>query len=205
MSQKLAIYFLGQGNGSRVLDAEHQPTHGSLRGWTVGRMAICDIAFSPARDPNYALVSKRHAFIAASRTLDETEGGTPLYCWTLMDCGDKTKGSTNGTYLSQGGGNPYRLQPGVPYKIQEGDRVQFGCKAAAVKLSYDIDETMGDDSDPPTGAKPKPVAPASAAEATGRTVADVAAIILTGPEGLDKRLWWLLLAAGTGLYLYLRP
>lgn len=206
MSPKLAVYFLSQSGHSRVLDIAHQPLHGSVRGWTVGRMATCDIAFSPARNPDYAMVSKRHAVIYAAPSYDTTEGGTELYDWTITDCGDKGIGSTNGTYLQQVGREPYRLQPGVPYQVKEGDRVQFGCKAASAKLSFDVDETIGPDSndDPPTGSKsPSAVAkPETTAEATGRTLADVVVVVLNGPPGVDSRLWWALLALGAVAYVY---
>lgn len=161
--QKLALYFLSQGESVRILDATQQPLHGSVHGWTLGRFTTCDIVFSIARNPDYGMVSKRHALILSTPREDTTEGGTKQWEWTVTDCGDKGKGSTNGTYLSHNNGYPYRLQPGIPYRIQEGDRIQFGCKAAAAKLSFDIDDTKsGDhDDDPPTGSGLKPL-PAAA-------------------------------------------
>jgi pSer/pThr/pTyr-binding forkhead associated (FHA) protein len=153
---KLAIYFLSQGS-SRVLDVEQQPARtgvksGVVTGWTVGRLPTCDIAWSPARNPDYAMVSKRHALIQATPSTDITEGGTRLYKWAIIDMGEGGRGSSNGTHLSSQGKPAYRLQPGIPYAIGEGDRIQFGCSAATVKVSFDIDETSsGLEDDPPTG------------------------------------------------------
>ena len=65
MTQKLALYFLGQGDGAtRVLESDHQPeytdTDGTLkRGWVIGRHAISAICFRNDR------VSKAHAVVTA--------------------------------------------------------------------------------------------------------------------------------------------
>jgi hypothetical protein len=204
---KLAIYFLSQGS-SRVLDVEQQPARtgaksGVVTGWTVGRLPTCDIAWSPARNPDYAMVSKRHALIQATPSTDVTEGGTRLYKWAIIDMGEGGRGSSNGTHLSSQGKPAYRLQPGIPYAIGEGDRIQFGCSAATVKVSFDIDETSsGLEDDPPTGLHHQGDE-ALHEQAQGRTVADVAMVILNGPEGIDKRLWWAMLAAIAILYAYL--
>ena len=191
MTQKLALYFLSQNSASRVLDAEHQPLRNGVNGWTIGRLPACDIAWSVARNPNYGMVSKRHAMITAAKMKDTTEGGTPLYRWELTDHGDSGQGSTNGTYLSEAGGKPYRIQPGVGYLLSEGDRIQFGCSDATVKCSFDIDETSGPlpDTDPATGMNAETHG-TSKKESTGRTLADVAVFVLTGPDDVDKRLWW---------------
>ena len=204
---KLAIYFLSQAS-QRVLDVAQQPARkrskgGVILGWTIGRYPSCDIAFSPSRNPAYGMVSKKHARIHAKPSLEQTEGGTALYNWYITDLGDTGGGSTNGTHLSKGNAAAYRLQAGVPYQIEEGDRVQFGCSAASVKLSFDIDDTKGPDSEDSGTAihkRTKPAAP-EPAPSGGRTLADVALVILNGPEGIDKRAWWLLLVALAGLYI----
>lgn len=205
VTQKLALYFLSQNSASRVLDADQQPLHGNTRGWTIGRLPTCDIAWSVARNPNYGMVSKRHALITASRLEDTTEGGTVLHRWEIIDHGDHGRGSTNGTYLAEPGGKPYRIQPGVPYIIGEGDRVQFGCSDATVKFSFDIDDTHGlieVDTDPNTGAGDSKKE--TTKEVTGRTVADVVALVLTGPPGVNRWLWWFLCLVVGLLFVWLR-
>jgi hypothetical protein len=160
--RKLAIYFLSQDSQSRILDAEQQPHHGAVEGWIVGRAAGSDVAFPITRNPDYGMVSKVHAVISASLATDATEGGTPLYIWEITDWGDGGQGSTNGTYLAKDGRRPYRLQSGIHYALAEGDRLQFGCRAAAVKVSFDIDDTMSpdfaaiEDDGPPTGVPTTP-------------------------------------------------
>lgn len=197
--RKLALYFLSAGEASRVLDAEHQPIHGNLQGWIVGRSPISDICFKNE------LVSKKHALISASIEPDSTEGGSPVYRWELCDLI-----STNGTYLTQERGSPYRCAPSVPYAIKDRDVIQFGAQKASVRASFDIDDTLSPDYEPSaipdtggTAEAAPEVTPKAAAEATGRTLADVAAIVLNGPPGMDKRVWWLLLSALAGLYIYL--
>lgn len=202
VTQRLALYFLAQDGATRVLDADHPPMHAtplksrsprpSLVGWLVGRLPDSDIAFSPTRNPHYALVSKWHAMITVKPNRDTTEGGTTIYNWELTELINEGRGATNGTYLQIAGTKPYRLAPGVPYLITEGSVAQFGCQDARVKFSFDIDDTQGpaEDTDPntcsvkdggPTEVKEK--------EVTGRTLADVAALILTGPPEVNRWIW----------------
>lgn len=156
MTQKLALYFLAQGDGAtRVLEADQQPEYTSIsgekrRGWTVGRLPTNHISFRRTSGGDvYAATSKQHAVISAkvdkAATLAE---GEPMFQWEISDWP-----STNGTFLESPGSPPYRLAPGVPYKIVEGAIVQFGCQAARVKFSFDIDDTHGmeRDTDPRTG------------------------------------------------------
>jgi hypothetical protein len=158
VSHKLALYFLGQdGSQSRVLEADRQPIHPPIEGWRVGRSPSAEIVFSPSRNPAYRLVSKFHAVITATLATDATEGGTPIYRWSIADWGVNGLGSSNGTFLGRDNHRPYRLQPGAQYSLKEGDRIQFGCRAAEVKVSFDIDDTESDnyeeieDDGPPTG------------------------------------------------------
>ncbi len=202
MTQKLALYFIGQGDGAtRVLEAEHQPeytdTDGTTkRGWVIGRHAISAICFRNGS------VSKAHAVISAmvdkSATLVEQD---LMWRWELID-----RVSTNGTYLEANGHSPYRLAPGVPYEISEGSVAQFGSYKARVKFSFDIDDTHGpieNDTDPNTGInETKKESPPN--EATGRTLADVAVLVLTGPPGVNRWLWWLLCAVVGVLIVWLR-
>ena len=152
MSRKLALYFLGKGDQQRILDAEHQPIHGSVHGWVVGRTPAADLCFKDS------LVSKRHALITATLGADTTEGGTPIYVWAVRDLG-----STNGTYLTQQRRKPYRLGPDVGYTLAEQDLLQFGSTTARVRASFDIDDTLSPDYDelePPTNSGPSPSATA---------------------------------------------
>ena len=193
-----------------MLEAELQPIRKGVAGWTVGRLHSCDIAFNVARNPEYAMVSKRHAVIRAEPRQDTTEGGGQLWQWSVIDHGEyiggKPGGSTNGTYLSSNNAAPYRLQPGVPYGLNEGDRLQFGCQAALLRVSFDTDDTVSpgyevDDTDPPTGSVARTAV--GEAVAKGLSWADVAVIVLNGPVGVPSPLWWGLLAALTVLLLWL--
>lgn len=192
--QKLALYFLTQDGGPRILDAEHQPTVApGIDGWLVGRSAAhADIVFSTSRNPDYVMVSKIHAVISARPTGDATAGGTLIYRWTVIDWGDRGAGSTNGIFLSRDGQRPYRVQPGVEFEVFEGDRIQFGCPAAAVKMSFDIDETDSNedenDSGPPTEGRVAAVTPSI--ETSQTSWAEVAQVVLKGPEGVPAAVWW---------------
>lgn len=159
MSHKLALYFLSQGGQhSRILDAEKPP---GPRGWLVGRGSQADIVFSASRNPGYATVSKSHAYLNAKPSTDTTEGGTPIWHWFVTDWGARGEGSTNGVWIVRGT-NSYRTPPGIPVALHEGDHLQFGNRAASVKVSFDIDDTeSGEDEDgPPTSGgtiiPPKP-------------------------------------------------
>lgn len=152
VTQKLALYFLGQGDGAtRVLEADYQPeytdTDGTVRcGWTIGRIAISAICF------RNGAVSKTHAVLSAKIDKQATlESDEVVWVWQVTD-----RVSTNGTFLESPGSPPYRIAPGVPYEIHEGSVAQFGVSASRIKFSFDIDDTHSDhekDTDPSTGIK----------------------------------------------------
>ena len=149
MTQKLVLYFLGQGDGAtRVLDAEHQPTYTDTdgtakQGWTIGRLVVSAIVF---KNPS---VSKHHAAVSARVDKGATVlNGEVEWIWELTD-----HLSTNGTFLEAQSKNPYRLLPGVPYQITEGSVAQFGAHTTRIKFSFDNDDTLSSkegDTDPPT-------------------------------------------------------
>jgi len=129
MSTRLAVYFLAQSDSLRVLDAEHPPSCGY---WAVGRSPTCDIVF------RLGPVSKQHAKIMAAIDKEATVlEGEPMYLWVVLDLI-----STNGTYIESSGDNLYRCAPNVPYEIKDRTRIQFGCQAAMVRCSFDVDDTM---------------------------------------------------------------
>lgn len=140
MSTKLALYFISQGDTSRVLDVEHGPPE--KHEWRVGRTSDNQITF------RNGLVSKRHAIIRA--TLDKEasiESEEPCYRWEVIDLL-----STNGTFL-ESGSLPYRCAPNVPYQLEDRAVLQFGTVQARVRVSFDIDDTKSDlldDTDPST-------------------------------------------------------
>lgn len=160
MTQKLALYFTEQDNSSpRILDAEFQPTHGTQAGWLVGRNPDCNIVFSPTRHGDYSMVSKHHAMIRATPSLDTTEGGNKIYRWEVLDLL-----SSNGTWIKSGQDSLYRCAPKVPYQITERTVLRFGPRATSLLCSFDIDETHNTDDDedgPPTGGSAKAAAAAA--------------------------------------------
>jgi pSer/pThr/pTyr-binding forkhead associated (FHA) protein len=197
VTQKLAIYFLSQGHTPRVLDADQQPCHGDREGWLVGRSPTCDISFRATQNADYDKVSKNHALITATLQRDTTQGGSPVYRWEVTDLN-----STNGTYL---GTQPhlYRCSPGVPHLLTDRALIMFGAIAARVRVSYDIDDTQsGDDDEPPTGwNKPAKAEPPTAPESV--SWADVAVIVLNGPDGVPNPLWWAFLGILSVIVLWI--
>jgi pSer/pThr/pTyr-binding forkhead associated (FHA) protein len=203
VTQKLVLYFLGQGDGAtRVLDAEHQPTYTDTdgtakQGWTIGRLIVSAIVF---KNPS---VSKHHAAVSARVDKGATVlNGEVEWIWELTD-----HLSTNGTFLEAQSKNPYRLLPGVPYQITEGSVAQFGAHTTRIKFSFDNDDTLSSkegDTDPQTemGQAVADRSPQKSHE-IGHTLADVVVVILTGPEGIDSRLWWVLCGSGALLALWI--
>ena len=148
MTQKLALYFLSQGDTPRILEADHQPVHSGRDGWLLGRAVTSDVCFRVSQNPDYDKVSKEHALIVATLQRDTTQGGNPIYRWDIIDLS-----SANGTYI----GDPpsqYRCSPGTPYALGDRTLLQLGAPAARLRASFDIDDTHDcNDDDPPTGKK----------------------------------------------------
>ena len=129
---KLALYFLNQGSQCRVLDTDAAPLDMQ---WIVGRIPTVHIRFDQP-------VSKRHAIIRAQPTGEYGEENEPLYLWQIMDkgcdIGGKPSGSTNGTYI-----NGKQITPLHWFDLEEGDVIDFATQKARIKVSFDIDDTMG--------------------------------------------------------------
>ena len=167
-----------------VLDACNQPKSGH---WLIGRSLS---AFVILGDP---WVSVRHALIEAHPSSDATEGGTQLWQWSIKDLGSSNGTRVNGFLIT-----PKKTKSRDGHPLEEGDKITVGQTTIFCTTPDDTEQAPAEEASPVVATSK------DAAEATGRTLADVAVVILTGPEGIDKRLWWLLLAAGATLYIYLR-